>query len=155
MAGFSLKSLLPFGPPEIFRILGGCRTRASASASALKHLRRPKIAAHSGGLGIPSNAQAPLAKSSIRSKSRQRHLSASRPLEINASTTLAIDPKAKRRAHLASRYLTSSCIDSENNAGHNIQFQKIGIVSLGCRIDNTLETGKKGLYLGLWSGIMF
>jgi hypothetical protein len=39
----------------------------------LKQHRHPEIAVLSDGLGIPENAQAPLAKSSIRSKKRQVH----------------------------------------------------------------------------------
>jgi len=41
---------------------------------SLEQHRHPEIAPLSRGLGIPENAQAPLAKSSIRSKIRQVHL---------------------------------------------------------------------------------
>jgi hypothetical protein len=62
------------GTPELFRISGGCRTRASCSHSALKQLRRPAMVPLPRDCGIPVNAQAPPAKTGIRSKSRQYYL---------------------------------------------------------------------------------
>jgi len=42
--------------------------RPALAETALRQLRRPKIASLSAGLGIPKNVQAPLAKIDIRSK---------------------------------------------------------------------------------------
>jgi hypothetical protein len=53
---FSLKSLLPFGPPEFFHIFGGCGTRRIYSSKcSLNILAVPVLSLRS--TGIPSNAE--------------------------------------------------------------------------------------------------
>jgi len=89
-------SLLPFGPPKVFRILGGCGTRASASASALKHPRRPKIAAH---IGRPWDSlecssmlwlKAPFARNPARGHLFATHLARNTPASAAAKKSCEI-----------------------------------------------------------------
>jgi hypothetical protein len=59
--------------PKVFRIFGGCGTLVlHSSAKPSNILAMPNISAF-GGFGIPENAQAALAKISIRSQYRQIH----------------------------------------------------------------------------------
>jgi hypothetical protein len=54
---------------------GGVELSRPALAETASNIhRRPDVAAHSGGIGIPEMLKAPLAKSAIRSKIRQCHL---------------------------------------------------------------------------------
>jgi len=74
---FSLKSILPAAlhckaarPPKVFRIFGGCATRPSAYRPGRAQTCSP---AECFRVRLPENAQAALAKISIRSNNRQIH----------------------------------------------------------------------------------
>ena len=64
----------PIGPPKVFRIFGGCRTRRICSGKCSSNsFAVPVLSLRS--TGIPENAQAALAKIDIRSQIRQIHSS--------------------------------------------------------------------------------